>query len=219
MTGNKKNILTIDDNIATLTQVRTVLEEIYEVSLAKNTEIARKILNSVKVHLILLDMNMPGESGMEFLKMIRNDPLSYYIPIIIVSSQGTADVIISAKEGGASDFVVKPISSQILLEKIHAVLKTSRSKISGNLLIKKLKNLENSCAAGKSSQTEKIVKDLESVYYDMETDMAIAEICKSARNMEYSLAEEKIQPILSKLSKDASKEASDSMLNILNRRE
>ena len=199
MTGNKKNILAIDDNIATLNQMGTVLDAMYEVSLAKNTEIAKKILNSVKVHLILLDMNMPGESGMEFLGMIRNDPLSYYIPVIIVSSHGTADAIINAKESGASDFVVKPVSSRILLGKIQAALKKSRGKISLDFLIKKLKNLENSCTTGKSSQTEKTVKDLESVYYDIETDMAIAEICKFARNMEYSLVEEKIKPILSKL--------------------
>jgi response regulator RpfG family c-di-GMP phosphodiesterase len=202
MMGTKKNILAIDDNIATLNQVRAVLEETYEVSLAKNTDIARKILNSVKVHLILLDMNMPGESGMEFLEMIRNDPLSYYIPVIIVSSQGTADAIINTKEGGASDFVVKPVSSQILLEKIEAALAASRGKTSRDFLIKKLRNLENSCATGKSSQAEKAVKDLESVYYNIETDMLIAEICKFARNMEYSLAVEKIKPILSELSGD-----------------
>ena len=191
MPDRKKTILAIDDDITSLNTLRTVLEGTYEVSLAKNTVIAQTILNAAKVDLILLDMNMPGMTGMEFLEYIRNDDSFYYIPVIIVSSQGTADVIMEIKKRGAVDFVVKPVSPAILLEKIRSNLKTGSVKISRESLAGKIKRLIAACITGKSSQVEKIINGLEQVYYEQTIDAEVAEICKNARDMEYNLVEEK----------------------------
>ena len=125
MADRRKTILAIDDDITILNGIRTILEETYEVSLAKNTEIAKAILNAVDVALILLDMNMPGLSGMDFLEFIRNDGSYKHIPVIIVSSQGTDDVLLEIKKRGAVDFVIKPIVPNILREKIHLAFKIS----------------------------------------------------------------------------------------------
>ncbi|MCL2025809.1 MAG: response regulator [Leptospirales bacterium] len=195
-----KTILAVDDDITILTQIRTFLEGAYDISLAKNIEIAKNILSTTKVDLILLDLNMPGESGLEFLKAIQKDSSSYHIPVIIVSGQGTTDAIIDAKKNGVSGFVVKPISSSILMEKIRAAFKTARNKISRDLLIRRLKNLENACTTGKSGQAEETTRSLELVYYDLETDAKIIEICKFVKEMEYSLADENIKRLLTALS-------------------
>jgi len=200
MQEKKKTILAIDDNIATLTTISSILERSYEVSLARNAEIAKTILNTAKVDLILLDMEMPDVSGMEFLSIIRNDNSFYHIPIIIVSSHGTTDVIIDAKKEGAADFVVKPISPQILLEKIRLILKTERRKISKTGLLRKLQLLENSCAIGKGGQIKKEIEDLEHIYFDFKTDLEITEICRLAKEMEYNLARGKIKQLLNNLS-------------------
>jgi DNA-binding NtrC family response regulator len=201
MNDDIKTILAIDDDITILTQIRTILEGYYEVSLAKNTDIAKKILNSTRVGLVLLDMNMPEGSGMDFLEQIHKDPNTYHIPVIIVSSEGTANVIIDSKKNGAVDFIVKPFSAQILTDKIKGVLKTARKKINKDSLLRKLKSLENACITGRSNQVEELVEDLELVYYDSETDTVIADICKFAKNMEYNLVDEKIKPLLEKLAK------------------
>ena len=200
MSEAKKNILVIDDCIATLTVIRSILEKTYEVSLAKDTEIAKTILDTTRVNLILLDMEMPDFSGMEFLQILNNSALWYHIPVIIVSSHGTPDIIIKSKKNGAMDFVVKPIHPRVLIEKIHSAFKTSKKIISKTGLFRKLQILENSCIMGKSNQVEDVIKDLEEIYFDLETDIKIAEICKFARKMDYKPVDAKIKPLLESLS-------------------
>ncbi|MCL1818174.1 MAG: response regulator [Spirochaetaceae bacterium] len=200
MTNRRKTILAVDDDITILNTIRSVLEGSYEVSLAKNTDIAKTILNTTRIDLILLDMNMPGISGMDFLEFVRNDNSYYHIPVIIVSSQGTADIIVEIKKQGATDFVVKPISPNILKEKIRSSLKEASVKTSRMSLEIKLKRLSLACAAGKSGNVEEIVKDLEQVYFDHSVDAEIAEICKYARDMEYNSVDRKVKQLLVNLS-------------------
>jgi len=200
MGDRKKTVLAIDDDITILNTIRTVLEGTYEVSLAKNLEIAKTILNTTSIDIILLDMNMPGHSGLEFLETIQQDPANYRVPVIIVSSQGTADVIIETKKKGAVDFVVKPIAPNILLEKIRLGLKTAGVKISRESLERKLNKLSSSCVAGKSSLVEEVLEGLEQVYIEPQIDNKIAEICKFSREMEYNLVNEKIKELLANLS-------------------
>ena len=199
MTTKKKTILAIDDDITILNTILTVLEDSYEVSLAKNTDIARRILNTTKVDLVLLDMNMPNTSGMDFLEFIRADDSYYHIPVIIVSSQGTADVIVEIKKRGAADFVVKPISPNILKQKIRSSLKAASVKIGRIALVIKLRKLAEACQTGKGSQVEEVIEELEQVYYDHEIDAQVADICRCARDMDYSLAEEKLRKLLADL--------------------
>ena len=201
MNEKRKTILAIDDDITILNTIRTVLEGSYEVSLAKNTTIAKKILTTTRVDLILLDMNMPGTSGMEFLQFVSNDDSQYHIPVIIVSSQGTADVIVETQKMGAVDFVVKPISPNILREKIRSSLKAASEKIGRIALVIKLRKLAQVCEAGRGSHVEEVIEELEQVYYDHTIDAKIAEICTYARDMEYSLVDEKIKELLADLSK------------------
>jgi len=199
MTDKKATILAIDDDITTLTNIRTILEKSYDVCLAKNTEIAKTILQTASINLILLDMEMPNVSGMEFLELLRGEPSYYHIPVIIVSSLGTPSVVMKINEKGAIDFVVKPISAITLNDKVHSVLQNTRKKISKVGLSRKLNILENSCIMGKSSRVEECINDIEQFCYDIETDLIIAEICKNAREMEYNLVGKKVKYLLSAL--------------------
>ena len=199
MGNERKTILAIDDDITVLNSLRTVLEAVYEVSLAKNTEIARKILDTTGVDLILLDMNMPGTSGMDFLEYVRNDDAHYHIPVIIVSSQGTADIIVEIKKKGAADFVVKPVSPNILREKIRSCLKMSGVRTDRDSLERRLKRLASACAVGNSGRVEEAVEDLKQTIFEKNIDAEIAGICKYAGDMEYNLVEEKARQLLARL--------------------
>jgi len=199
MTDKRNTILAIDDDITILTSIRSILENNYEVSLARNAGIARTILQTADVNLILLDMEMPNVSGMEFLEMLQGDLSYYHIPVIIVSSLGTTDVVMEITKRGAVDFVVKPISAASLIEKVQSVLQTSKTKISKVGLHRKLQVLENTCTMGKSNRVEECINDIEHYCYDMETDLKIAEICKIARDMEYNQANEKVKQLLAAL--------------------
>ena len=200
MPESNKTILAIDDDISILTSIRNALEGSFDVSLAKNIEIAKTILAKTVVDLILLDMDMPGVSGMDFLDVLHKSRSLYHIPVIIVSSYGTPDIILDAKKKGAVDFVVKPITPRILLSKIHSAMLNTRSRINKTGLSRKLQVLENSCITGKTGRVEEIIKDIEQFYCDLEIDSKVSEICMYARDMEYKLVNEKIKLLLTNLS-------------------
>ena len=200
MSDNKKTVLAIDDDISILTGIRNALDGSFDVSLAKNIEIAKTILAKTIVDLILLDMDMPGVSGMDFLDILHETQSFYHIPVIIVSSYGTPDIILDARSKGAVDFVVKPVSPRILLSKIHSTIKNTRTRINKLGLSRKLQVLESSCVIGKSSRVEEIIKDMQQFYCDLGTDAIVSEICQHARDMEYNLANEKIRQLLLSLS-------------------
>jgi DNA-binding NtrC family response regulator len=200
--GGKKNILAVDDNITTLAELRTILQGSFEVHLAKNAELAKKILHTVEIDVILLDLEMPGLSGMEFLDAIHNNTSFYFIPIIIVSSHGTGDFIVKAKMRGASDFVVKPVNHKTLLEKIYSVLKLARKKASRETLARKLNILETACTMGISGRIVELVAELEQVYCEIAIDLEIVEICKNAKEGNYKDAAAKIGKLIKNLNEN-----------------
>jgi len=195
----KKNILAIDDNLTTLTELRVILESTYEVYLAKDAEVAKKILHSATIDLILLDLEMPGMSGIDFLDAIHNNTSFYFIPIVIVSAHGTGDIILRAKKKGASDFIVKPCNPKTLLEKVASVLKIARKKISREILARKLNILETACTANQGSRVMEIIAELGQVYCDIAVDLELSEICTSAESGDYDETAKKISTLLKAL--------------------
>jgi CheY-like chemotaxis protein len=126
MTGQegKKIILAVDDMPLNLTAIRTILRDDFDIRLAKSPIAALTMLNTVKVDLILADIEMPEMSGFEFVDRLRNNtehPEQKDIPIIFVTSHETPDVVEQAVSRGAGH-VTKPVIPQILLEKVRSAL-------------------------------------------------------------------------------------------------
>jgi putative two-component system response regulator len=126
MTGQerKKTILVVDDMPLNLTAIRTILRDDFDLRLAKSSIAALGMLNSVRVDLILADIEMPEMSGFEFADRLRNNaehPEQKDIPVIFVTSHETPDVIERMISCGAG-YVVKPVIPRILLEEVTAAL-------------------------------------------------------------------------------------------------
>ncbi|MDR1024270.1 MAG: response regulator [Treponema sp.] len=121
----KKIIMAVDDMPVNLAAVRNILSQHYDVRPIKSAKTALMMLNTVKVDLVLLDIEMPEMSGFEFLDRIRNNP-EYSeqkdIPVIFITSHGAEDMAARAKSGGAQDYVVKPFEPAVLLKKIGSLL-------------------------------------------------------------------------------------------------
>jgi len=197
--ATKKNILAVDDNLVTLAELHTILEGSYEVHLAKDAQLAQSILHKTPIDLILLDLEMPGMSGMDFLDAIHNNTSFYFIPIIIVSSHGTEDSIKRAKKKGASDFIVKPCNPKTLIEKINAVLKTARKRMSREVVARKLNLLQTACTNKQSSRVSEIIAELEQIYCEIAIDLELAEICTTAEEGKYKETAKKISVLLKDL--------------------
>tara|TARA_B100002052_G_scaffold127000_1_gene116623 strand:+ start:210 stop:896 length:687 start_codon:yes stop_codon:yes gene_type:complete len=73
--------------------------------------------------LILLDLMLPGISGIDVCRILKNDELTKNIPIIMITAKGEEADIIKGLETGADDYITKPFSISILCARINAVLR------------------------------------------------------------------------------------------------
>lgn len=94
-----------------------------EVISAGTGEIALSILASTNVQLIILDMHMPGLSGLATLERLKNNTLWQKIPVIMLSSSDGEDEIVSALELGADDYVIKPYIGKVLFARMRTALR------------------------------------------------------------------------------------------------
>lgn len=84
--------------------------------------------------LIILDIMMPNLDGIETCKLLRKKSKLEYVPIIFITAKGAESDIVVGHEVGGNDYLVKPVSTQILLSKIRRFLNRSPNIIDQNLL-------------------------------------------------------------------------------------
>ena len=118
----RSRILAIDDDPMVLMQIADMLSPTYNLQLAKSATDAEKLIPQNKPDIILLDIQMPGISGFQFLQKLKKDPAYKDIPVIIVSGHIEIEFIIIAEQNGASSVVAKPVKKDELLKKIETAL-------------------------------------------------------------------------------------------------
>jgi two-component system KDP operon response regulator KdpE len=116
-------IMVVDDD----PQIRRVLRTAfvaqgYEALDARNGEEALEMLRDEKVDLVILDVNMPGMSGLETCRAIRS---SSEIPIVMLTVRDAEADKVEALDAGADDYMTKPFGSPELLARIRAALRRS----------------------------------------------------------------------------------------------
>ncbi|MDR1239990.1 MAG: response regulator [Treponema sp.] len=119
-----KNVLVVDDSRIMRNIVKNTFAELNipcEFIEAENGKEALVMLQSHRVHLILLDWNMPQLSGLDFLRKIRALPVYKDLPIIMVTSEAAKYNVIEALKNGATDYIIKPVSEKIFLEKLAKI--------------------------------------------------------------------------------------------------
>ncbi|GHV92447.1 hypothetical protein AGMMS50268_29500 [Spirochaetia bacterium] len=94
----------------------------YKLMQAESALQALELLNTAPVDLILLDLEMPGMSGFEFLRQIQKIPKLMDIPVIVVSSHSAEEFAAHSLIQGAEEMISKPVSPAYLLQRIKDVL-------------------------------------------------------------------------------------------------
>ena len=125
MEKNKVHILVVDDD----DRIRNLLKEYLNskeliVSTANDANQAKKRLEIFKFDLIVLDVMMPGQSGYELTKEIRN---KFNIPIILLTAKGEVENRIKGLELGADDYLGKPFEPKELLLRINNIISKNKS--------------------------------------------------------------------------------------------
>ncbi|HKN60851.1 MAG TPA: sigma-54 dependent transcriptional regulator, partial [Candidatus Acidoferrales bacterium] len=116
-----QTILIVDDDSAARYGMRRALEGRYRVTEADSADAARKDLLGGSPHLILLDLVMPDEDGLAFLKWLRGS--GDETPVLIVSALDTAKTAVEALQSGATDYIVKGFDIEELRHRVANILK------------------------------------------------------------------------------------------------
>jgi len=127
MTTENDYILVVDDERAIREMVCMALaQELFQWKEASSAHQAEILIKQNPPQLILLDWMMPGISGIELARKLRNTPETSAIPIIILTAKAEEDNVIRGLESGADDYLVKPFSPRELLARIKALLRRSK---------------------------------------------------------------------------------------------
>ncbi len=99
----------------------------YHVIAVVSGEEALKVTREKKPDLILLDLMLPGISGLDVCRSIKSETTMSDIPILIVSARGEETDVVTGLELGADDYLTKPFSPRVLVARARAILRRKRS--------------------------------------------------------------------------------------------
>ncbi|WP_162532157.1 response regulator [Candidatus Scalindua japonica] len=114
------NVLITDNSVADVRKIKKYLINTpFKVICSTNAKETFTILQKEKIHLILLELNLPLQNGIEICKSIKKTPYTRGIPLVMISGKPTQEAVIESLQAGARDFLVKPFNKEQLLKKIN----------------------------------------------------------------------------------------------------
>ena len=132
MKNFKAHILVVDDDDGIRQLVKEYLnQKDYLVTTAKNAEDALKRIKIIKFDLIVLDIMMPGKTGLEFT---HENKSKIDTPILLLTAKGEASDRIEGLEVGADDYLPKPFEPKELVLRINNILSKTKTKTSKRVI-------------------------------------------------------------------------------------
>src|SRR5215469_4838226 len=128
MNAEASSILLVDDDeLNSEGLARRLRRHGYEVTVARSGRAAIELLGDRRFDVTLLDIMMPGMTGLEVLKFLRRVDSLIDLPIIMVTAKGESEDMVEALELGANDYVTKPLDFPVVLARIRAQLALRRA--------------------------------------------------------------------------------------------
>ncbi len=119
--GPAARILVVDDDVLLRKLVRYVLQEAgYDVAAVDGAAAALRVMEREDVHLIILDVTMPGMNGLEFCRRVRAQRAD--VPILFLSGQQDVNDTVAGFDAGGDDYLAKPFEPRELLARARALL-------------------------------------------------------------------------------------------------
>lgn len=129
------HILVVDDSLNIRRFVVESLQKLgfVKISTAEDVPEAQSRLKMftetpTPITLVLSDLNMPGDSGLDFLKVIRKNPETLSLPFILVTTESEKGAVIEAAMAGVSAYIVKPFTIDILTQRLKEAWKKHNPK-------------------------------------------------------------------------------------------
>jgi len=115
-----------DDQLALVYMEELLIDQKYDVHLYLSAEEANKDLLLINPDMILLDLNLKGMSGLDFLSLLKADKKTAHFPIIMLTSESSTEDMVDALKLGIADYITKPIKQEIFIARLHNHIKLSR---------------------------------------------------------------------------------------------
>ena len=116
-------IVVIEDDVTFLDLLRVHLASAgHEVLTAEDAALGLRAVITEGPDLILLDLTVPYLDGFEMIKALRNDPATKTIPVVVLTGRGDDETFAQARKLGASQFLTKPVTRDVLIKAIEAQL-------------------------------------------------------------------------------------------------
>jgi CheY-like chemotaxis protein len=127
---NQLKVLAVDDNVHMRKLVITILQAfgISQVLEAESGERAWVVLRESNPDILVLDWLMEGMSGLDLVRKIRTDPASPnpFVPVIMLTGHTALDQVREARDSGINEFIAKPVSVKIMMQRLIAVIEHPR---------------------------------------------------------------------------------------------
>lgn len=124
----KQSILIVDDEDDILSLVEHHLSrEGYRTLAARTGEDALATARAESPDLIILDLMLPGLDGLDVCRILKRDPETSTIPIIMLTAKSEDADVVAGLELGADDYMVKPFSPRVLVARVRAALRRGRT--------------------------------------------------------------------------------------------
>ncbi len=132
----RKRVLVVDDEPDIVELVSYNLKkEGFEVSSASDGDLALARIKKADFDFLILDLMLPGVRGMELCRILRNNPETRHIPVIMLTAKGEEIDRIIGLEAGADDYMTKPFSPRELVARVRAVLRRASERSIDNRTI------------------------------------------------------------------------------------
>lgn len=123
----KEEILVVDDEQDILKLLEYNLgKDGYKTRCVASGEAAMRLARENPPDLMILDLMLPGADGLEVCRILKNDPRTAHVPIIMLTAKGEEADVVAGLELGADDYVTKPFSPRVLRARVRTVLRRKR---------------------------------------------------------------------------------------------
>jgi two-component system, OmpR family, alkaline phosphatase synthesis response regulator PhoP len=128
MAANPQKILVVEDepDISKLVSYN-LAQERFKVLTAEDGEQALKVIQKEKPNLVVLDLMLPGLSGMEVCKILRDRPETAKLPILMLTAKASETDRVVGLEMGADDYLAKPFSPREMVARVRAILRRANN--------------------------------------------------------------------------------------------
>ena len=125
----RERILVVDDEEDILELVKyNLTKENFHVTCATSGEEALQKLKKETYDIILLDLMLPGRDGLDTCRVLKKNPETSHIPVVMITAKTEDTDVVLGLELGADDYVTKPFSPRVLLARIKAILRRNQTE-------------------------------------------------------------------------------------------